>query len=345
MREFITVITAIITLVFSGVVLVGCGGKQEPLPAGSMSAQPERAAVNDQNDRRTAAAQAFQSGEGGNALADSEGWKSTATASNVGDEGTAEAKARDPFQEATLEYSYSNNGSQASTVKNGSTAEERSLEKAAKKSGVSSAKATNVRPNGSKAVVADRVFDLGELGGMRYRVQEATNWDQDINQNVHPHLIPVRSGIEGGPERVSHKGVEFVRLNPGTVLFECVPAKNNFIYGLWAVKSLGSHGYNPMQVAALRSMIKGKTQEGYWVLGAYFYLGSELLVETDSPIKVAETPFQSKEERLQEEKSTYQKVMDRIGDPKEVMVPKPEKSGKARGEKSKEDSQKEVIKQ
>jgi hypothetical protein len=330
--------------------LNGCAGMSEAGPglmkgadvsSGTMTAQPDGAAVNDQNDRRTAAAQAFNSGNRGNSLADAKGWKATASSSNVGDEGQAKATAEDPFKDAELDYSYSNDVGQARTIDQDS-AEAQTLQKVSEKGGTTSAKATNERPNGSKAVAADRVFDLSELGGMRFRVKETGNWDKNLNSNVHPHIAPIRSSVEGGPDGVEHKGVEFYRLNQGTILFECTPAENNFVYGLWAVESLGDHGYNPMQVGALRSLIKGKTTEGHWVLGGYFYL-TDMLVETDSPIVVAENPFDSKQDRLEREKSTYQEIMNELGEPGNPVAPIPDNTSNARGVET--EREKEVIDQ
>mgnify|MGYP000276435948 CR=1 FL=1 len=335
--------------------LNGCAGlsqaegpgvmKGDDVGSGTMTAQPDGATVDDQNDRRTAAAQAYNSGEEGNSLADAKGWKATATSTNVGDQGQAKATAQDPFGEAKLNYSYSNEGAQARTVNaSEQTAEGKTMEKVTEKGGTTSAKATNERPNGSKAVAADRVFNLEKLGGMRFRVKEVDNWANQTNSNVHPHIAPVRSEIEGGPDGVEHKGVEFFRLNQGTILFECTPAENNFVYGLWAVESLGPHAYNPMQVGALRSLIKGKTTQGDWVLGGYFYL-TDMLEETDSPIAVAENPFDSKQDRLQREKSNYQEIMDRLGDPMTEVAPQPESQSGARGEATTTERQKEVIDQ
>jgi hypothetical protein len=294
---------------------------------GVMGATPNGATINDKNDNRTAAAQAFNSGKGGNSNADAQGWKSTATSSNVGENGTATATATDPFKDAKSEMTmaYTNEGTQMS-------AEAKVLKRAAEKAGTS-AKATNIRPDGTVVTASDKVFDLSKLGGMRFRVAERKNWDTDINKNVHPHTAPIRSEVEGGPAGIEHKDIEFTRVNPGTIICESEPAENNFIYGLWVVESLGPFGYNPMQVAALRAHIKGTTTDGDWVLGAYFYL-SDMLVETDSPIVVAPAPWRSKQERIQDEKSTYEKLMGQISDPNEEIAPKPKTKSTARGEKT-----------
>lgn len=331
--------------------LGGCASKSKAdegvmegssMSAGTMTAQPDGAAVNDEDDRRTAAAQAFNSGERGNSLSDAKGWKATASSSNVGDDGTAESKAEDPFKDAELKYSYSNDRGQARTDMEEDSAEAKTFRKISEKGGSTSAKASNERPNGSKSIAADRVFKLDELGGMRFRVKETGNWDSEVNSNIHPHIAPIRSDVEGGPDGVKHRGVEFFRLNQGTIIFECTPAENNFVYGLWAVESLGPHAYDPMQVGALRSLVKGKTEEGHWVLGAYFYV-SDMLEETDSPITVAERPFQSKGDRIQREKSNYEEIMDRLGDPLEEVAPMPEDGSKARGVTA--EDEKEVIDQ
>ena len=346
---FLSLIVSLALLATAAGCAVSQGGqgamKSQDVKQGTMTAQSDGAVVSDQGDKRTAAAQAYNAGDKGNSLASADGWKATATSTNVGDEGQAKATATDPFQEGELDYSYSNEGSQARTVNKPEGAGKKALENVQKKNASStSAKAVNERPNGSTAQVTDRVFDLDKLGGMRFRVKEMENWEEEVNNNVHPHIAPVRSEVEGGPEDVEHKSVEFYRLNPGAILFECVPAENNFVYGMWAVKSLGSHAYDPMQVGALRSLIKGKTEQGHWVLGGYFYL-TDMLVETDSPIAVAENPFDNKQERLQREKSNYQQIMDRLGDPTTKVAPQPDVQSEARGEAVTSERQKEVIDQ
>ncbi len=357
MRNFygVFVVFFIVTmaLIFTGCVSDSVVRADSEMMPGITTAQSNGTVFNDNNDHRTATAQAFNSATGGNAEANSKGMKVAAAAVNTGKNGTAKATAKDPFESAIYGLQnkdgaiISSSGSDSFSVstpesitlgtvanKGGmNSSEDLTLDALSDKGAVSSAKATNVTANGRVAVVSDRIFDLSKLGGMRYRVVESRDWERNINRNVHPHAAPILSAVEGGPSMVAHKDIEFMKLAPGTILFECTPAVNNFIYGLFAVKSLGPHAYNLMQNYALRSFVKGRTEDGDWVVGGYFYL-SDLLVETDSPIVVAEAPWKTKKERIRRQLSEYEKIMGRAADPTEEVAPIPKKAN-SRGEEVK----------
>jgi len=163
--------------------------------------------------------------------------------------------------------------------------------------------------------VSDKVFYLvakNRMGGdLRYVVKEVNGWENDLNKRVHPHLVAVRTRGEGGPGWISHRWVEFTKLNPGTVLWNCRNAKNNFIYCNVALEYLGDYGRNAVEVAALRSIVQGYTHDdSHPVIRAYFYL-SPMLEETRLDIKSAGFPYLSNAERNDSEKKSYIKSLDK----------------------------------
>jgi hypothetical protein len=163
--------------------------------------------------------------------------------------------------------------------------------------------------------VSNNVFNIASKNkfsnDLRYVVKEEKGWEKDLNKQVHPHIIPVRTESEGGPGWISHRWVEFTKLNPGTVLWDCRNEENNFVYCNVALKYIGDYGRNAVEVAALRSIIQGHTREGdYPVIRAYFYLSS-MLEETKLDIMPAEFPYLSNSERSKTEEKKYIKSLDK----------------------------------